>query len=444
MQTIVDNSAPADFESLSRPHLSPILGRYFDRSWDHGEGHYLVDTAGRRYLDFACGIATTSLGHRHPAVTRAIHEQADKLLHICNALGYLEPVGRLAELISDVMPGPLDTVFFANSGAEAIEGGLKLARRVTGRPGLIAFSNGFHGRTFGAASVTTSNINYRTGYEPLLPSVYIAKFPNTYHDGQGSEERATEIALADLRRIFTEEIPPKQVAGIVIEAVQGEGGYYPAPARFLREIRKICDEHGILYIADEVQCGYARTGRMWGFQHADVVPDVVCLAKAIANGLPLSAIVTRRELQERWGVGAHGSTFGGNPVACAAGVAVLETIRDEGLVANAAERGAQLNAGLKALMADDHRIGDVRGPGLMIGVEFVRDRATRAPDTTIVEPLLAACIEAGLIVLSAGKHHQVVRFIPPLDGTAEEIDQALAIFRRALASIPPAPVGAGA
>jgi 4-aminobutyrate aminotransferase len=370
--------APADYAALAKPHLSPILGRYFNRSWSHGEGHELIDTAGNRYLDFACGIATTSLGHRHPRVTAAIHEQVDKVLHLCNALGYMEPVGRLAELIAEEMPDGLDTVFFANSGAEAIEAALKLARRVTGRPGLISFSNGFHGRTFGAVSVTSSNINYRIGYEPLLPSVYISRFPSAYRDYDNDDEAAVAGAMADLRRLLREVIPPSQVAAVLIEPVQGEGGFIPAPPAFLQHLRTLCDEHGILLIADEVQTGYARTGKMWGFEHAGITPDIVCLAKAIANGLPLSAIVTRRELQERWGTGAHGSTFGGNPVACAAGVAVLETIREERLVENAAARGAELFAGLKSLQAEDDRIGDVRGPGLMIGVEFVKDRTTRS------------------------------------------------------------------
>jgi 4-aminobutyrate aminotransferase len=442
MNTAVDLATPSaadaspDYEALSAPHLSPILGRYFQRSWDRGEGHELIDTAGRRYLDFASGIATTSLGHHHPAVTKAIHEQVDKLLHICNALGYLEPVGRLAQMIADVMPEPLDTVFFANSGSEAIEAALKLARRVTGRPGLIAFSGGFHGRTYGSVTVTTSNINYRTGYEPLLPSVFIAPYPNVYRDFGGDEQAAIEGAMAGLRRIFAEEIAPSRVAGILIEPVQGEGGYYPAPPEFLRQLRAECDRYGILLIADEVQCGFARTGKMWGFEHAGIVPDVVCLAKAIANGLPLSAIVTRRELQERWGVGAHGSTFGGNPVSCAAGVAVLETILDQDLVANAEASGRRLIAGLQAIMAEEPRIGDVRGPGLMIGVEFVKDRETREPDGATAEAVLAGSIEGGLILLSAGYAHQVVRWMPPIDVTAAEIDKAIDIFWGALQAIP--------
>ncbi len=433
-----------DFAALSRPHLSPILGRYFERSWGHGEGHRLFDTAGKSYLDFACGIAVTVLGHRHPAVNRAVHDQVDRLLHICNAEGYVEPVGRLAGLIAHAMPDGLDTVFFANSGAEAIEGALKLARRVSGRPGIVAFTGGFHGRTFGAASVTSSNLNYRTGYEPLLPSVYLSPFPNAYRDFGGDEEAATKSALASLKRLLTEQIPARSVAAILIEPVQGEGGYNPAPPAFLRALRALCDENGILLIADEVQSGYGRTGRMWGFEHAGIVPDVVCLAKAIANGLPLAAIVTRRELQDRWGMGAHGTTYGGNPVACAAGVAVLETIRDQDLVANAAARGAELSAGLRELMAQDSRIGDVRGPGLMIGVEFVRDGATREPDGATADALLARCADEGLLILSCGTSHHVIRWIPPLDVTSAEIQEGLAIFRSSLRGLPRHPDAAGA
>ncbi|HWP62861.1 MAG TPA: aminotransferase class III-fold pyridoxal phosphate-dependent enzyme [Candidatus Binatia bacterium] len=434
---------PLDLAALARPHLSPVLGRYFEVSWSHGEGHRLYDTAGRSYLDFANGIAVTSLGHRHPRVTAAIHAQVDRLIGPTAAIGYSEPVVRLAAAIAAEMPEPLDTVFFGNSGAEAIEGALKLARRVTGRPGIVAFQGGFHGRTFGAASVTSSNILYRRGYEPFLPGVHLLPFPAVYRDFGGDEDRAVETCLAAVRRLFETTIAPDAVAAFLIEPVQGEGGYVPAPAAFLRGLRRIADEHGILLVADEVQSGYGRTGRMWAFEHAGIVPDVVCLAKSIANGLPLSAIVSSRALQERWGKSAHGTTFGGNPVACAAGLAVLETIKEEGLVANAAAMGAELQAGLRTLMESDERIGDVRGLGLMIGVEFVRDRRTREPDGALVDALLARCLDEGLLVLSCGRDHNVVRFIPPLDVTREEVAEALAIFERALRSLPTHPEAAG-
>jgi 4-aminobutyrate aminotransferase len=436
--------AAGDFAALSKPHLSPILGRYFERSWDRGEGHYLYDSAGRGVLDFACGIATTSLGHRHPAVTQAIKDQADKLLHICNALGYLEPVGQLATMLADVCPAPLDTVFFGNSGAEAVEAALKLARRVTGRPGIIAFRGAFHGRTFGAASITSSSINYRLGYEPLLPSVYLTPFPNVYRYFGEDEEAATAGAMGALRTLLGHEIPPSEVAAIIIEPIQGEGGFNPAPVAFLRELRALCDEHGILLIFDEIQSGIARTGRMWAFEHADIVPDVICVAKALANGMPIGAIVSRRELQERWGVGAHGTTFGGNPVSCAAGIAVLDTIARQRLIANSAARGDELVAGLRAVMAADERIGDVRGRGLMVGVELVKDRETREPDTETSEALVSACADQGLLILNCGTHHNVIRFLPPIDSTAEEIGRGVEMFASALAALPRHPVAAGA
>ena len=418
------------------PHLTPVLGRYFQREWSHGEGHRLFDTEGRAYLDFANGIAVTALGHVHPRVTAAIHAQVDKLIGPVSALGFTEPISRLADELASVFPAPLDTTIFLNSGSEAIDAALKLARRVTGRPGIIAFRGGFHGRTFGAMSVTSSAINYRIGYEPLLPSVHLSTFPAVYRDFGGDEGAAVARAMADLRTLTSTTIPPSAVGSILIEPVQGEGGFNPAPPAFLRELRAFCDEHGILLIADEVQCGYGRTGRMWAFEHAGVVPDVVVLAKAIANGLPLSAVVASRELHERWGRGAHGSTFGGNPVACAAGIAVLETIRSEGLVENAAARGEELRAGLERIAAEDDRIGDIRGPGMMIGVEFVRDRSTREPDGSLPDRLSAACADHGLLVLTCGSQHEVVRWIPPLDVTAAEISEAVEIFGESLAAIP--------
>ena len=417
-------------------NITPVLGRYFEREWSHGEGHRLYDTAGKAYLDFANGIAVTALGHQHPRVTAAIHAQVDRLIGPVSAMGYTAPISELATALAATLPDPIDSVLFMNSGSEAIDAALKLARRVTGRPGIIAFRGGFHGRTFGAASVTTSNINYRTGYEPLLPGVYLSPFPAAYPDFGGDEEAASAASLASLRTLLATAIPPSAVGSMIIEPVIGEGGYHPAPASFLQGLRALCDEHGILLIADEVQSGYGRTGRMWAFEHAGIVPDVVVIAKAIANGLPLSAIASSRAVQERWGRGAHGSTFGGNPVACAAGVAVLETIHDEGLIANAAARGAELVAGLGSIAAEDDRIGDVRGLGLMVGVAFTRDRATREPDGTLPDRLMAACADAGLLVLTCGRQHEVVRWIPPLDVSGAEIAEAVEIFGESLASIP--------
>ncbi len=414
------------------PNLTPVVGRYFEREWSHGVGHRLFDTAGKAYLDFANGIAVTALGHAHPRVNAAVHAQVDKLSGPINAVGYTEPISRLASDLAATFPDPLNSVMFLNSGSEVIDGALKLARRVTGRPGIIAFRGGFHGRTYGAASVTTSNLNYRTGYEPFLPGVHFAPYPMVYADFGGDEAAATEACLEAFDSLLRSVVTPSSVASVLIEPVLGEGGFAPAPIAFLRGLRERCDEHGILLIADEVQTGFGRTGRMWAFEHAGIVPDVVCLAKAIANGLPLSAIVSSRALQERWGRGAHGSTYGGNPVACAAGIAVLETIREERLVENAVARGAELRTGLEAIAAEDERIGDVRGPGLMVGVEFVRDRTTREPDAVLPDRLMAACADAGLLILTCGRQHETVRWIPPLDVSAAEIAEAVEIFGETL------------
>jgi 4-aminobutyrate aminotransferase len=265
--------------------------------------------------------------------------------------------------------------------------------------------------------------------------VYIAPYPAAYPEFDGDEERASEACLASLGSLFTTMIAPSAVGSILIEPVRGEGGYNPAPGSFLQGLRRICDEHGILLIADEVQTGFARTGRMWGFEHAGITPDVVVMAKAIANGLPLSAIATSRSLMERWGKSAHGSTYGGNPVACAAGVAVLETIADEGLIDNAAVRGRELRAGLDRIAAEEPRIGDVRGPGLMIGVEFVKDGPRREPDGATAKAAIARAADLGLLVLTCGASSHVIRWIPPIDVTASEISEAVEIFGETLRTI---------
>jgi 4-aminobutyrate aminotransferase len=421
-----------DLAALAAPNMSPILGRYMDKSWSHGIGHRLVDTAGREYLDFANGIAVTALGHTHPRVTAAIHTQVDRLIGPVHAIGFAEPTVRLARLLAATFPDPLDSVLFLNSGSETIDGALKLARRVTGRPAIISFRGAFHGRTIGATSVTSSSLAYRRGYEPLMPSIYQTVFPAVYRYYAGDDQKAVADALKHFDGLLMTTVAPQDVAAVIIEPIQGEGGYYPAPAAFLQGLRERCSRHGILLIVDEVQSGYGRTGDMWAFQDSGIVPDVVCVAKAIANGLPLSAIVTSRALGEQWGKSAHGTTFGGNPVACAAGVAVLETIADEGLVENARARGAELLGGLRELMADHQGIGDVRGRGLMIGVEFVKDRGSRTPDGEAAEAVAARAIDAGLLLLSCGIAHQVIRWIPPLDVGVAEVEEALAIFELAL------------
>ena len=428
----MDTSDALDLAAQADANISPILGRYMDKSWSHGIGHRLYDTAGNGYLDFANGIAVTALGHNHPRVSAAVHAQVDKLMGPVHAIGFSEPTVKLAQLLAATFPDPLDSVLFLNSGSETIDGAIKLARRVTGRQAVIAFRGAFHGRTIGATSITTSSLNYRIGYEPLLPAVYQTVYPAVYRYYAGDEEKAVADALKHFDGLLATTVAPRDVAAVIIEAIQGEGGYYPAPAAFLQGLRERCDKHGILLIADEVQSGYGRTGQMWAFEDSGIVPDAVCVAKAIANGLPLSAIVASKATMQAWGKGAHGTTYGGNPVACAAGVAVLETIRDEDLVANARARGAELAGGLRELMAEHDGIGDVRGRGLMIGVEFVKDRATREPDGETAEAVAARAADAGLLILNCGIRHQVIRWIPPLDVTVAEIEEALGIFEGAL------------
>ena len=428
----MDTSDALDLAAQADANISPILGRYMDKSWSHGIGHRLYDTSGNGYLDFANGIAVTALGHAHPRVTAAVHAQVDRLMGPVHAIGFAEPTVKLAQLLAATFPDPLDSVLFLNSGSETIDGAIKLARRVTGRPAVIAFRGAFHGRTIGATSVTTSALTYRKGYEPLLPGVYTTVFPSVYRYYAGDEEHAIADSLKHLDGLLMTTVAPEDVAAVIIEPIQGEGGYYPAPAAFLQGLRERCTKHGILLIIDEVQSGYGRTGDMWAFQESGIVPDVVCVAKSIANGLPLSAIVASKATMQAWGKSAHGTTYGGNPVACAAGVAVLETIADEGLLGNARARGTELLGGLRELMSEHTAIGDVRGRGLMIGVEFVKDRGSRVPDGATADAVIERARDAGLLLLSCGIAHQVIRWIPPLDVTVPEIEESLRIFEGAL------------
>ena len=407
------------------------MARYFERTWSHGRGHRLYDSIGAR-------TSTLPLASPRPSSATTIRASprpswSRRCASFTSATGSATwSRSRAWRRCSPARSrSRSNSVFFGNSGTEAVEGALKLARRATGRPALIGFEGAFHGRTYGSLSLTTSNPNYQRGHGPLLPGVYLAPYPNAHSFG-GDEGAATADSLQAVERLLKGAVEPSQVAAVLIEPELGEGGYIPAPIGFLQALRELCDRHGILLVADEIQTGYGRTGRMWGFEHAGIVPDVVCAAKGIANGLPLGAIVARRELHERWGLGAHGSTFGGNLVACAAGIAVLETIEAEDLIANAAARGEQLTAGLREIARGDERITDVRGRGLMIGVELTGSGANGESGGDLANRLLAACADAGLLVLTCGVNHDVIRWLPPLDVTADEIDEGLGIFGEVL------------
>ena len=400
------------------------------------QGVYLHTLDGRTYLDFTSGIATVNTGHCHPKVLAAARRQMERMVHSAVGVTIHETLLRLTQALIQVLPSGLDMFFFGNSGAEAVEGAIKLARYVTRRPAIIAFHGGFHGRTYGAASVTTAKSRYRLHYEPFVGGVYFAPFADCYRCpyGQTREDCALEC-LQGVRRLMERVVPPSEVAAILVEPVQGEGGYHVPPVEFLAGLRQLCDEHGILLIFDEVQTGFGRTGEMFAAQTFGVRPDIMALAKGIASGFPLAATVASRELMGQWLMGAHGTTFGGNPVACAAALATLEVIREENLLANCREQGAHLMAGLRELQSRYPMIGDVRGKGLMIGVDFIVPGSDRQPDGATAKRVLEACLSRGLLLYTAGLHGQVIRLIPPLIITREHADQALHILEESLAEV---------
>lgn len=401
---------------------------------DHAEGVWVTDVDGNTFLDCNAGVAVCSTGHCHPEVVRAIQDQAARLIHICGTDFYYDLMPRLAEKFDEIVPieGPTKT-HFANSGTEAIESALKLAIYATGREKFIAFFNSFHGRTLGSLSLTSSKAAQRRGFKRQALDVTHVPFPNTYRHpftGEQTDDATASRAVLDWieNRLFNTTLPPEECAGIVVECVQGEGGYVPASREFLQGLRRICDEHGIMLIVDEVQSGMGRTGRMFASDHYDLKADIVCIAKGVASGLPLGACVARAELMD-WKPGAHASTFGGNPVAIAAALKTIELL-EGGLVHNSAEVGGYLQEGLRKLARKHDCIGDVRGLGLMVGVEFVEDRVSRKPAPELRDRVENAAFERGLILLGAG--FNTIRWSPPLIITRENLDVALEIFDEAI------------
>jgi 4-aminobutyrate aminotransferase len=351
-----------------------------------------------------------------------------------SVVAHHEPNIVLAERIAALAPGKLDKVFFANSGAEAVEGSIKLARYVTGRPAIIAFQGAFHGRTYGALSLTASKSYYRERYEPFLPGIYHVPYPYAYRNPSGPGDEATiEYVFSFIDEMLDTRVPPKNIAAFIVEPVLGEGGYVVPPAAFMPRLRKLCDTHGILLIADEVQSGYGRTGKMFACEHTGVVPDIMTLAKSIASGLPLSAVVASSRLMDQWEPAAHGSTFGGNPVSCAAGIATLDVFEREQILAKATATGADLMARLRALKERTPAIGDVRGLGLMIGVELVKKDGS--PNKELVARIRKVCLDSGLVLLSCGPHDNVLRLIPPLNISQAELDEAWDIMNGAFQEV---------
>jgi 4-aminobutyrate aminotransferase len=414
--------------------VSPSYTRGYPLVIERASGCTVEDVDGNLFLDLAAGIAVTATGHSHPDVVAAVEQQSRRFLHMSGTDFYYEKQVRLAEELAAVAPfaGGARS-FFGNSGAEAIEACLKLARYNTGRGGLIAFLGAFHGRTLGALSLTASKTVQRRGFEPLVPGVYHTPFADCYRCPLGlrAESCAAECLDHLEQEVFGHLVSPDDVAAVFVEPIQGEGGYVVAPDQFLQRLRDLTAQHGILLVADEVQCGMGRTGRMFAVEHAGVQPDVVAIAKGIASGLPLGVAMARESLMT-WPPGAHASTFGGNPVACAAALETLRLLRD-GLIENAARVGAHLLAGLRALMDRHPLIGDVRGRGLMVGMELVRDRATKERAVDERSAFVNAAFQRGLLLLGAGKN--TVRFSPPLVLTMGEADTALEIVEQALADV---------
>ena len=425
-------------EALDRSVVPAVWARYTDLLVERGEGSWLITTDGERYLDYTSGIGVTSTGHAHPRVAAAVAAQAVKLLHGQQNIVYHEAGLRLHARLAATAPGADWGVFLSNSGAEAVEAAVKLARVVTGRPVVLAFRGGFHGRTAQTMALTSSRVGVRGDFEPLPGSVYHTAYPFCYRAAGGAHQ-PDECSCdweAQLEALFTQMVDPRHVAAFIVEPVLGEGGYVVPSPTFLPRLRQLASRHGILLIADEVQSGIARTGRFWAVEHWDVQPDIIVMAKGIASGLPLSGIMAPRELLARWAPGAHGGTYGGNVVSCAAANATLDVIEDEGLLANASARGRQLLDGLRAMQSRHPALGDVRGLGCMVALEFVDGSAAdpRTPNPAITKRVIAEALERHLMLISAGSWGQVVRLAPPLVTTAAEVDQALGILDASMAA----------
>jgi 4-aminobutyrate aminotransferase len=416
----------SDLISRHRSVLAPVID--FDNEIEvvAADGSYITAADGRRYLDFACGIAVSNLGHQPPAVKRAMLEQLDKFWHAGATFRY-ETIVLAAERLGQVTPQRIDSFVFMNSGAEAVEAAVKLARKTSGRQGIMTFRGGFHGRSMGSVSYTTSKAKYRQGYHPLVGSVFTSAFPRPYRWGV-SQEEADERALFELEEKLRHEITPGEIACFLIEPMQGEGGYYPAGRAFMTALREIADEHGILLIADEVQSGFGRTGTWFTIDQYDVAPDILVMGKAIANGIPLSAVGAPKPLLDSWPPGSHGTTYGGNPIACAAAAATIETLAD--VIPQVPKVSDHAFDRWNEISAAHPTIGDVRGLGLMIGVELVS--GDRTPSAEALRFVKRFAQDEGMLILSCGPDGNVIRFIPPLNVSLEDLDRGIEILERGI------------
>ena len=410
--------------------LSPVIGRYTDIEISHGKGCYLYDTNDNAYLDFSSGIAVTSTGHCHPDIVKAIQNQAETLIHPCIGMGYYDKPIELAEKITQLLAPTPYSVFFNQSGSEAIETAIKLAMYVQKKNDpkkhkIVAFKGGFHGRTVGALSLTTSKLNYREGYESLLYPVDFLDYPNTYRGSQTIDNMVTMINTTPLLN--------QNVAAVIIEPILGEGGYYIAPTPVLQALETRCQALGIYLIVDEIQTGIGRTGTWFYHQQCGISPDIITLAKGMGSGLPLATCMAKKEIMDNWPPGAHGGTYGGNPVTCAAGLATLSVIEPH--LSDIAPLGTQAIQYLQKTIGNHPYIGDIRGKGLMIGIEFVQNKTTKVPHPTFMKQVMKICLEHHLIIISCGIHDNVIRLIPPLIIDQETLMKGLTIFTEVLQSI---------
>ncbi|NWF63877.1 MAG: aminotransferase class III-fold pyridoxal phosphate-dependent enzyme [Chloroflexi bacterium] len=410
--------------------MTPAWSRIFNFVADRAEGAYIYTDDGRKLLDFTCGIGVTNTGHCHPKVVEAIREQSGLFLHAQANIVIHKPMLQLIEELRQIVPSAIDSFYFANSGAEALENAVKIAKAATGRPNVIVFNGSFHGRTHATMALTTSKTSYRTGFAPLPGGIYVSPFPYAFNMKM-TEEQASQYALGQLEYLLASQTAPRDTAAILIESVLGEGGYIVPPTSFMNGLREICDKHGIMLIFDEVQSGFGRTGKWFAFEHFGVVPDIITAAKGIASGMPLSGVFTRTDIMKKLDVGSIGGTYGGNAVACAAGVATIRVMREEHMLENATERGIQLMTGLRKLQEEYPQIGDVRGLGLMIGSEFVVD-GSQAKAKPLVKEIIHKVEEKGMLLLSCGTYDNTLRWIPPLNVSPEQITEGLNAFGEAL------------
>ncbi|MEW6242239.1 MAG: aminotransferase class III-fold pyridoxal phosphate-dependent enzyme [Chloroflexota bacterium] len=412
------------------PHMTPAWSRIFNFVAERAEGAYIYTDDGKKLLDFTSGIGVTNTGHCHPKVVEAIREQAGNFIHAQANIVIHKPMLQLIDELRTIVPPSIDSFFFANSGAEALENAVKIAKVATGRQNIIVFSGSFHGRTHATMALTTSKTIYRAGFAPLVAGVYVAPFPYAFNLNM-TEEQASHFALEQLEHLLASQTAPKETAAILIESVLGEGGYVVPPASFMKGLREICDRHGIMLIFDEVQSGFGRTGKWFALEHFGVVPDIMTVAKGIASGMPLSGVFSRTDIMKKIDVGSIGGTYGGNAVACAAGVATVRAMREEKMIENAAERGIQLMTGLRKLQEEYPQIGDVRGKGLMVGTEFIVEES-QAKAKPLVKEIIHAAEERNLLLLSCGTYDNTIRWIPPLNVASGQINDGLKIFSDAL------------